>query len=173
MRRSEYSALCFRSFSGFRGAFLAGRLKFAVRWKTVKCFACRAICGIIWTPDEPVPITPTRFPEKSTPSLGQRPVWYQSPLNASKPGNSGFLGVDRFPVAIIHTGALKISFVSVPMVQIPASLSNVALVTRVLNWTSLIKSKRFATCWIYSNIAGCVPYLSGHFQSCCNCSSNE
>ena len=37
--------------------------------------ACSAISGIDWMPDEPVPITPTRWPVKSTPSCGQRPVW--------------------------------------------------------------------------------------------------
>ena len=34
----------------------------------VECgFACLAMIGIDWTPDEPVPITPTRNPVKSTP----------------------------------------------------------------------------------------------------------
>jgi hypothetical protein len=30
--------------------------------------------GIDWMAEEPVPITPTRWPLKSTPSCGQRPV---------------------------------------------------------------------------------------------------
>ena len=38
--------------------------------------------GIICTPDEPVPITPTRRPVKSTPSCGHRPVWYHLPLKS-------------------------------------------------------------------------------------------
>ena len=33
-----------------------------------------AISGIDWMPDEPVPMTPTRLPVKSTPSCGQRLV---------------------------------------------------------------------------------------------------
>ena len=47
-----------------------------MRWNTVSSAACRAMIGIDWIADEPVPITPTRFPVKSTPSCGQRPVWY-------------------------------------------------------------------------------------------------
>ena len=43
------------------GVLLAGTLKLAVRWKTVTCAACAAICGIDWMPDEPVPITATRL----------------------------------------------------------------------------------------------------------------
>jgi len=31
--------------------------------------------GIDWIADEPVPITPTVLPVKSTPSCGQLPVW--------------------------------------------------------------------------------------------------
>jgi hypothetical protein len=46
----------------------------AVRWNTVTCLACLAIIGIDWIADEPVPITPTVFPVKSTPSCGQLPV---------------------------------------------------------------------------------------------------
>jgi hypothetical protein len=36
--------------------------------------ACSAMTGIDWMADEPVPITATRLPVKSTPSCGQRPV---------------------------------------------------------------------------------------------------
>ena len=50
--------------------------EFGVRWNTVRCAACLAITGIAWIADEPVPITPTRIPVKSTPSCGQCPVWY-------------------------------------------------------------------------------------------------
>jgi hypothetical protein len=52
----------------------AGTLKFGVRWKTNRCAAWAAMIGIDWIADEPVPITPTRWPVKSTPSCGQRPV---------------------------------------------------------------------------------------------------
>ena len=41
----------------------------------MSCAACPAMTGIDWMPDEPVPITPTRWPVKSTPSCGQWPVW--------------------------------------------------------------------------------------------------
>ena len=50
----------------------AGTLKFGVRWNTVRCPACCAITGIAWIADEPVPITPTRWPAKLTGSCGQR-----------------------------------------------------------------------------------------------------
>ena len=40
-------------------------LEFAVRWLHV-------ITGIAWMPVDPVPITPTRLPAKSTGSCGQR-----------------------------------------------------------------------------------------------------
>ena len=57
------------------GPLRAGTTWFGVRWNTNRCAAWRAISGIDWTADEPVPITPTRRPVKSTPSCGQRPVW--------------------------------------------------------------------------------------------------
>jgi len=46
----------------------AGIEKLGVRWKTVTCSACRAIRGIDWMPDEPVPDHRDRRPVKSTPS---------------------------------------------------------------------------------------------------------
>ena len=42
-----------------------------------------AISGIDCTPDEPVPITPTRLPANETGSSGQLPVWRHSPAKAS------------------------------------------------------------------------------------------
>jgi hypothetical protein len=57
------------------GPLWAGIEYVGVRWKTVRCAACSAINGIDWIAEEPVPITATRFPVKSTPSCGQRPVW--------------------------------------------------------------------------------------------------
>jgi hypothetical protein len=41
--------------------------KFAVRWKTASWRAWRATSGMDWMPDEPVPITATRWPVKSAP----------------------------------------------------------------------------------------------------------
>jgi hypothetical protein len=74
--------------------------KFGVRWKTVSSAACAAISGIDWMPDEPVPMTATRLPVKSTPSCGQRPVKKTCPWKRSAPSISGSFGTDRQPVAI-------------------------------------------------------------------------
>ena len=71
-----------------------------MRWKTVRSAACSAMTGMDCTPDEPVPIRPTRSPLKSTPSCGQRAVWYDCPRKVSVPGISGSLLADRQPVAI-------------------------------------------------------------------------
>ena len=99
-RRAGYSALCALSRSGSIGPLRAGRLKLAVRWKTVRCLAWLAMIGIICTPDEPVPITPTRRPLKSTPSCGHRPEWYHLPLKFVRPLKSGTRGVERLPAAM-------------------------------------------------------------------------
>ena len=56
------------------GPLWAGIEKFGVRWNTTSSAACLAITGIDWMPDDPVPMTPTRLPVKSTPSCGQRLV---------------------------------------------------------------------------------------------------
>ncbi len=40
----------------------------------------------LFTPDEPVPMTPTRLASKETGSCGQRPVWYIGPAKSSMPG---------------------------------------------------------------------------------------
>jgi hypothetical protein len=52
------------------GPLWAGIEKLGVRWNTVSSDACDAMIGIDWMPDEPVPITATRLPVKSTPSCG-------------------------------------------------------------------------------------------------------
>ncbi len=82
------------------GPLWAGNEKFGVRWNTVSSVAWRAMIGIDWIPLEPVPITPTRRPVKSTPSWGQRLVAYTGPAKRSMPAMSGSLGIDRHPVAI-------------------------------------------------------------------------
>ena len=64
-------------------------LKFGVRWNTVSSAACSANIGIDWIADDPVPMTPTRWPVRSTPSCGQCPVWYVGPAKLSTPGISG------------------------------------------------------------------------------------
>ncbi len=61
--------------SGVIGALLSGVHQLAVRWYTVKDAASPAMAGITWTPLDPVPMTATRFPAKSTGWVGHRPVW--------------------------------------------------------------------------------------------------
>ena len=73
-RRSAYSAFWMRRWSSVSGWFQAGMLKFGVRWNTVRCLACFAMCGMAWMPDEPVPMMPTRRPLKSTPPRGHAAV---------------------------------------------------------------------------------------------------
>ena len=103
--------------------------------------------GMLWIADEPVPITPTRLPVKSTPSWGQRPVWYVSPANESIPGKSGVLVDDRHPVAMMRNWAETSRPPSVRTVQRRVPSSNVAPATRVSNWMSRRRSKRSAT-WL-------------------------
>jgi hypothetical protein len=71
-----------------------------VRWKTVRASACRAMIGIDWMADDPVPMTATRLPVKSTPSWGQRLVKYTSPPKRAVPSMSSVLGIERHPVAM-------------------------------------------------------------------------
>ena len=87
--------------SALSGRLPAGIEKFGVRWNTVSWLACLAMIGIDWIAEDPVPITPTRMPVKSTPSCGQWPVWYVLPLKFSTPGTSGSLDWDRQPDAMM------------------------------------------------------------------------
>ena len=59
-----------------------------------------AISGIDWIAEDPVPITATRLPVKSTGSCGHLPVKYTSPVNRSTPSMSGRFGSDRQPLAM-------------------------------------------------------------------------
>ena len=79
--------------------------------------------GIDWMPDEPVPMTATRWPAKSTPSCGQVAVWYVRPAKVSRPGMSGKRQLERFPVAITQKRASKRSPASVITVQRSAASS--------------------------------------------------
>jgi hypothetical protein len=151
----------------------AGIEKFGVRWNTVSSDACSAKIGIDWMPDEPVPITATRSPVRSTPSCGQWPVWYVGPPKRSAPGTSGALDTDRQPVAMIRYCASIASPVSVRTVQRWRSSSYAAFVTRVSNVTSRVRSKRSATCSMYRRISGCVGYFSVHVHSCSSSGENE
>ena len=113
------------------GPLWAGIEKFGVRWNTVSCAACSAMIGIDWMPDEPVPITATRLPVKSTPSWGHRLVQYTSPWKRSAPSTSGTFGIDRQPVAITYHRHTSSSPASVRTCQRRASSSHVAASTRV------------------------------------------
>jgi hypothetical protein len=101
--------------------------------------------GIDCTPDDPVPMTPTRLPVKSTPSCGQVPVWNVSPVNDSAPSIAGMLADDRQPVAMTTNWADTSSPASVRTVQRSAASSNVALVTRVSKRMSGRRPNRSAT----------------------------
>ena len=123
----------------------AGTVYCGVRWKTVRWPACLAITGIDCTPLEPVPMTPTRLPVKSTPSWGQAPVWYQSPWNESRPGIFGTWPLDRQPTAVTRYVARTSSPWSVVTVQRFVASSQWAPVTRVSNLMLRRMSKRSAT----------------------------
>ena len=60
--------------SGSVGPLCAGTLKLGVRWITKRRSACLAISVTAWIPEEPVPMTATRLPVKSTGSSGHRAV---------------------------------------------------------------------------------------------------
>ena len=75
-------------------------VNWAVRWNTVRCPACSAITGMAWIADAPVPMTPTRSPDRSTGSCGQSPVCRERPAKLSAPGNAGLFAVDRQPTAV-------------------------------------------------------------------------
>nr|WP_304504652.1 hypothetical protein [Blastococcus sp. TML/M2B] len=105
--------------------------KFGVRWKTVSSAACWAISGIDWMPEEPVPMTATRLPVKSTPSCGQRLVRCTSPRKRSAPSMSGCLGTDRQPVAMTWKRLVTVSPPEVRTRQRPAASSQAASSTRV------------------------------------------
>ena len=79
----------------------AGVTNCAVRWKTVTDSACFASSGSTWTPDDPVPISPTRRPVRSTGSDGQADVEYCAPVKSSAPSNRGRFAADSAPVAVM------------------------------------------------------------------------
>ncbi len=115
--------------------------------------------GIICTPDEPVPITPTRRPVKSTPSCGHRPVWYHLPLKLVDALEVGH--ARRREIARRHHDSSARVIVS-PSVVSSASIRSscrrtAADLMRVLSCTSRRRSKRSATWLMYFRISGCVP----------------
>ena len=85
--------------SAVMGALFSGVHQFGERCSTVREAAVSAMTGMICTPLDPVPMTATRLPVKSTGVSGHSPVWYDSPSNSSRPGMSGKYGMERTPVA--------------------------------------------------------------------------
>ena len=123
-------------------------LKLGVRWNTTSSRACFAMTGIVWMPEEPVPMTATRCPVKFTgSSCGQVPVWNQRPLKVSRPGIWGTRAADRQPTALMTNRAVTASPCCVRTVQSRLASSYTALATRVLKWMSRRRSKRSAT-WL-------------------------
>ena len=61
--------------SGVIGRLLSGVAQFGVRWYTVSEATSGAMIGMTCTPLDPVPMTATRLPLKSTSVFGHRPVW--------------------------------------------------------------------------------------------------
>ena len=57
------------------GWLFSGVAQVAERWYITSDSTSSAIAGPICTPVEPVPITATRLPRKSTGSFGQRTGW--------------------------------------------------------------------------------------------------
>src|SRR6202034_1020586 len=122
------------------------------RWNTYNCDATAAISGATWIPVDPVPISPTRFPAKSTPSAGHRAVWCQDPENVSSPGSDGTWYADRHPTAETKNRALTTAPSSVVTVHWAASSSHLAAVTRVLSWICGHSPNRSATWLRYRRI---------------------
>ena len=91
--------------SGVIGALLSGVHQLAVRWYTVSDATSPAIAGISCTPLDPVPMTATRLPAKSTGVAGHSPVWCDSPRKSSRPGTSGKYGTESTPVAATRNRA--------------------------------------------------------------------
>ena len=144
-----------------------------MRWKTVSWSACAAISGIDWIPDEPVPITATRLPVKSTPSCGQLLVLYTSPWKRPAPSMSGVFGIDRQPVAMMYERAVRSSPVLVRRRHRWAASSHVADWTRVWKRMSGRRSKRSATNCMNRRISGWVAYFSDHVHADSSSASNE
>jgi len=97
-------------------------------------------------PVEPVPISPTRRPDRSTPSVGQSAERYQSPSNVSSPGIVGCFGTDRQPVAMTANRAEYDSPFAVCRVQRLHCSSKSAELIRVSHWMSRARSNRSTTC---------------------------
>ena len=84
--------------------------------------------------------TRRRAAGESTPSCGQRLVWWMGPRNRSRPGISGAFGDHRQPVAMMRNWVSIVSPGLVSTVQRWAPSSYVAAVTRVPNGMSRRRS---------------------------------
>ena len=100
LRRCALLAFQSAEISASTGPLWAGMLKLGVRWKTVTWSASAAMTGIDWIADDPVPMTATLWPLKSTPSRGQLLVCQLLPWKVSMPGKLASFGTDRQPVAM-------------------------------------------------------------------------
>src|SRR5690349_17099510 len=129
--------------------------------------------GTDWMPDDPVPMTATRLPVKSTGSCGQCSVWYTSPANVLNPGKSGVNAADSGPVAMMQNRAEMTSPPSVVTVQRSVSSSSTAEATLVLNVIPERRSSLSATHFMYRRISPWVAYFSVHVHSSCSSSENE
>ena len=124
-------------------------------------------------PVEPVPISPTRCPVKSTPSRGHRLVWYHGPANDSTPGSAGTWYADRQPTASTQNSAVRRAPSSVVTTHSDRPGSHVAPVTRVLSWINGQSPNRSATWFRYRSTSGCAGYRSLHDHSCSSSGENE
>ena len=71
-----------------------------MRWKISRCSTCSATIGANWAALQPVPITPTRLPVRST-EWSQRAEWNAGPANESRPSIFGSCGRLSWPTALI------------------------------------------------------------------------
>ena len=123
--------------------------------------------GMDWMAEEPVPMTPTRWPVKSTPVV--RPVAgviRSCPRSSPAPGRRAPARSDRQPVAMMQKRADTRSPRSVSISQRFVASSKRAAVTRVSSWMSRRRSKRSATWSMYRRISGWEAYRSVQRHSC-------
>ena len=69
-----------------------------MRWKISRWATCSATIGPNWAALQPVPITPTRLPVRST-SCSQRAEWNAGPAKDSRPSILGSCGRFSWPTA--------------------------------------------------------------------------
>lgn len=98
-----------------------------------------------WIPVAPLPITPTRFPDSSTPSRGHRAVWKISPEKSLCPGKMSDIGAESIPQQVTRYWVSIVSPLSVVTVQRLVSSSKTALVIVVPKEMSRRRSSASAT----------------------------